>query len=83
MGSSAFRGGKLIGPRDMFADPSFDRARATANEAMNYLRRHGPFEPHRLALEDLEYTTLRELEQRLADRWQPLHEESRVPAQVR
>lgn len=72
-------GGKLIGPRDMFADPSFDRARTMANEAMDYLRRMGPFEPHRLALEDLEYTTMRQLEQRLAERWQPLHEESLAP----
>lgn len=64
--------GKLIGPRDMFADPSFDRARAQANEAMDYLRRHGPFEPHRLPLEDLEYTTMHTLEARLADRWQSL-----------
>jgi fructose 1,6-bisphosphate aldolase/phosphatase len=75
--------GKLIGPRDMFADPSFDRARATANEIMDYLRRHGPFEPHRLALEDLEYTTMHQLEQRLTDRWQPLHEDALVPTQVR
>jgi fructose 1,6-bisphosphate aldolase/phosphatase len=66
--------GKLIGPRDMFADPSFDRARTTANEVMDYLRRHGPFEPHRLALEDLEYTTMRQLEEQLADRWEPMHE---------
>ncbi|SDM72955.1 fructose-1,6-bisphosphate aldolase/phosphatase [Allokutzneria albata] len=64
--------GKLIGPRDMFADPSFDRARATANKAMDYLRRHGPFEPHRLALEDLEYTTMHQLEARLTNRWEPL-----------
>ena len=39
---------------------------------MDYLRRHGPFEPHRLPLEDLEYTTMRQLEDRLADRWQPM-----------
>jgi fructose 1,6-bisphosphate aldolase/phosphatase len=62
--------GRLLGPRDLFDDPSFDRARAQANEAMDYLRRHGPFEPHRLPLEDLEYTTMRELEQRLSERWQ-------------
>lgn len=64
--------GKLTGPRDLFADPAFDRARAQANVVMDYLRRHGPFEPHRLALEDLEYTTMRELEHRLADRWEPM-----------
>ncbi|HWJ81736.1 MAG TPA: fructose-1,6-bisphosphate aldolase/phosphatase [Nocardioides sp.] len=64
--------GKLGEPRDMLADVSFDRARATANEVMDYMRRHGPFEPHRLPLDDLEYTTMHELEHRLADRWTPL-----------
>ncbi|NKQ51830.1 fructose 1,6-bisphosphatase [Amycolatopsis sp. K13G38] len=66
------KNGKLIGPRDLFDDPSFDRARAQANEVMDYLRRQGPFEPHRLALEDLEYTTMHALEQRLADRWEAM-----------
>jgi fructose 1,6-bisphosphate aldolase/phosphatase len=62
--------GKLIGPRDMFDDPAFDRARQQANEVMDYLRRHGPFEPHRLALDELEYTTMSELQRRLESRWQ-------------
>lgn len=65
-------GGKLIGPRDLFADPSFDRAREQANAAMDYFRRHGPFEPHRLPLEDLEYTTMSTLQRRLADTWEKL-----------
>ncbi len=74
--------GKLGLPRDMFADPAFDRARATANEVMDYLRRHGPFEPHRLPLDDLEYTTMHDLEARLADRWTPLATpESAVPCE--
>ncbi len=64
--------GRLGMPRDLLGDPSFDRARQTANEVMDYLRRHGPFEPHRLPLEDLEYTTMRDLEERLVDQWQPL-----------
>ena len=64
--------GRFVGPRDLFDDPSFDRARAQANEVMDYLRRHGPFEPHRLALEDLEYTTMRTLEERLNDRWEAM-----------
>jgi fructose 1,6-bisphosphate aldolase/phosphatase len=64
--------GRLIGPRDMFDDPSFDRARQQANEAMDYFRRHGPFEPHRLPLEDLEYTTMSLLQRRLADEWEKL-----------
>ncbi|MBW1916540.1 MAG: fructose 1,6-bisphosphatase [Deltaproteobacteria bacterium] len=50
--------GKLIGPRDLFDDPSFDEARRQANLVADYMRRHGPFQPHRLHLQDMEYTTL-------------------------
>jgi len=50
--------GTLIGPRDMFADVSYDLARQQANEIANYIRRHGPFEPQRLPLAEMEYTTL-------------------------
>ncbi|MEO0082227.1 MAG: fructose-1,6-bisphosphate aldolase/phosphatase [candidate division WOR-3 bacterium] len=57
--------GRLVGPRDMFDDPSFDRAREEANRAADYMRRHGPFEPHRLGLRDMEYTTLPEVLARL------------------
>ncbi|KUO19312.1 fructose-1,6-bisphosphate aldolase/phosphatase [Streptomyces dysideae] len=64
--------GRLIGYRDLFDDPAFDDARRQANAAMDYLRRHGPFEPHRLPLEDLEYTTMPGIEAKLADHWQPI-----------
>lgn len=75
LGFQVHRG--LLGiPRDMFADPSFDRARETANTVMDYLRQHGPFEPHRLPLQDLEYTTMHELEARLAPRWEPIPDQS-------
>jgi fructose 1,6-bisphosphate aldolase/phosphatase len=50
--------GKLIGPMDMFQDVAFDEARREANRVANYMRRHGPFEPHRLGLHEMEYTTL-------------------------
>ncbi|MEW6215851.1 MAG: fructose-1,6-bisphosphate aldolase/phosphatase [Nitrospirota bacterium] len=63
--------GKLIGPRDLFDDPAFDRARSKANEIADYLRYHGPFEPHRLGLEDLEYTTMPELMKKLEGRFVP------------
>ncbi len=56
----------------MFDDPAFDHARVQATEVMDYLRRHGPFEPHRLPLEDLEYTTMASLTKRLAHRWTSL-----------
>ncbi len=63
--------GKLVGPRDLFDDPAFDRARQLANEIGDYLRTHGPFEPHRLGLEDLEYTTMPQLMKKLEDRFKP------------
>lgn len=62
-------GGHLVGPRDMFGDKGFDRARQVALEAADYMRRMGPFEPHRVGLDELEYTTMPELVKRLQERW--------------
>jgi fructose 1,6-bisphosphate aldolase/phosphatase len=64
--------GKLVGPRDMFDDPSFDEARRLANRIADYLRRHGPFEPHRLPLEEMEYTTLPKVMKKLEGRFKTL-----------
>jgi len=61
--------GKLIGPRDMFADVSFELARHQANEMADMMRRHGPFEPHRLPLEEMEYTTMPQVAKKMADRF--------------
>lgn len=61
--------GKLIGPADLFADPAFDRARSMANEMADYLRLHGPFMPHRLGPEEMEYTTLPSVLEKLKDRF--------------
>jgi fructose 1,6-bisphosphate aldolase/phosphatase len=61
--------GKLIGPRDMFADVSFELARQQANEMADMMRRHGPFEPHRLPLEEMEYTTMPQVAQKMAKRF--------------
>ncbi len=52
------KNGKLHGPVDLFDDPAFDVPRIKASEIADYLRRMGPFEPHRLSDEDMEYTTL-------------------------
>jgi|UniRef100_A0A7V5XZE7 fructose 1,6-bisphosphate aldolase/phosphatase len=60
--------GMLIGPRDLFADPAFDYARKEANRIANFMRGHGPFEPHRLPLEEMEYTTLPEVLKRLSEK---------------
>jgi fructose 1,6-bisphosphate aldolase/phosphatase len=66
--------GRLIGPRDMFDDPGFDEARRLCNTLADHMRRHGPFEPHRLPMEEMEYTTLPQVMDRLQDRWEPLPE---------
>jgi len=64
--------GHLVGPRDLLGDISFDRARQVALEVTDYMRRMGPFEPERLPLDEMEYTTLPEVEQKLAGRWRSL-----------
>lgn len=61
--------GRLVGPRDMFDDRSYDEARRDANRIANVLRRHGPFEPHRLPLDEMEYTTMPQIMKKLEGRW--------------
>ncbi len=61
--------GVLIGPKDLFDDISFDNARRKALDIADYLRRHGPFEPHRLSEEEMEYTTLPEVLKKLEKRF--------------
>ncbi|MGM0454005.1 MAG: fructose-1,6-bisphosphate aldolase/phosphatase [Thermodesulfobacteriota bacterium] len=65
-------GGHLVGPRDMFDDPSFDEARNQCNLLADHMRRHGPFEPHRLPMEEMEYTTMPDVMKRLENRWEDL-----------
>ncbi len=64
--------GRLVGPVDLFDDPAFDEARRKAIEIADYMRRHGPFEPHRLPMEDMEYTTLPGVLERLEGRFEPV-----------
>jgi fructose 1,6-bisphosphate aldolase/phosphatase len=63
--------GMLNKPFDFFADKAYDRTRQKAQAVADYMRRHGPFEPHRLPSEDMEYTTLpavlKKLESRFSD----------------
>ncbi|MEM2097451.1 MAG: fructose 1,6-bisphosphatase, partial [Methanothrix sp.] len=63
--------GLLIGPVDLFADVAFDLTRMRVLEITDYMRAHGPFEPHRLPLEEMEYTTLPHVMKRLAERFEP------------
>ncbi|MGZ6618015.1 MAG: fructose-1,6-bisphosphate aldolase/phosphatase, partial [Solirubrobacteraceae bacterium] len=60
--------GHLVGPRDMLGEISFDRARRQALEMADYMRRMGPFEPGRLPMEDMEYTTMPQVAERMHER---------------
>jgi fructose 1,6-bisphosphate aldolase/phosphatase len=64
--------GKMLGPRDMFDDKAFNLARHQANEMADMMRRHGPFEPHRLPLDEMEYTTMPQVMEKLKDRFENL-----------
>ena len=64
--------GMLGEPRDMFDDKAFDLARQKANEMADLMRRHGPFEPHRLPLDEMEYTTMPGVMKELKNRFVPL-----------
>lgn len=63
---------QLVGPVDLFDDPSFEEARREADRIASYLRRQGPFEPHRLPLQDMEYTTLPKVLAQLKHRFLPI-----------
>lgn len=64
--------GHLVGPVDFFADKAYDRAREQALQLADYLRGLGPFEPHRLPAEQMEYTSLPSLLKKLEDRFEDL-----------
>lgn len=66
--------GKLIGPRDFFEDVAFDHVRVQANQIAEYMRAHGPFEPHRLHLEEMEYTTMPAVMKKLGNRFEDIKE---------
>ena len=46
----------------------------------DYLRRHGPFEPHRLPLDEMEYTTMPAVMEKFSERWQPTSDDVPVLA---
>lgn len=60
--------GVLIGPVDLFDDPVFDYVRLEASRIADYIRKHGPFMPHRLGPEEMEYTTLPEVLSKLREK---------------
>jgi len=64
------KNGKIAEPLDLFDDPAFDPVREKSATTADYMRRHGPFEPHRLPLEDMEYTTLPKVMKGLEERFE-------------
>jgi fructose 1,6-bisphosphate aldolase/phosphatase len=64
--------GRLVGPLDMFDDPAFDNARQEARDIADILRQHGPFEPHRLPLDEMEYTTMPQVMKKLKGRFEKI-----------
>ena len=62
----------LYGPVDSFADPAFDKAREKAHKVSDYMRAHGPFEPHRLPEEEMEYTTLPDVMEKIQNRFEDM-----------
>ncbi|HUM78277.1 MAG TPA: fructose 1,6-bisphosphatase, partial [Methanoculleus sp.] len=51
---------------------AFDGVRLQCCELSNMIRAHGPFEPHRLSLSEMEYTTLPGVEKEFKDRWEDI-----------
>jgi fructose 1,6-bisphosphate aldolase/phosphatase len=56
---------------DLFDDPAFALARREALEYGSMLRRMGEFEPARLGVEEMEYTTLQQILKKLKGRFKP------------
>lgn len=63
---------QLVGPVDLFKDKSFDNARKKALKVADYMRQHGPFQPHLTYESALEYTALPEIKERMKDRFEKL-----------
>ena len=59
---------------DLFDDPAFEMARHEALEAGSMLRRMGEFEPARLSAEEMEYTTIQQVLQKLEKRFSVIKE---------
>lgn len=57
---------------DFFDDPAFEPARREAMTLAAMLRRMGEFEPARLSVESMEYTTLPQVIEKLKERFTPI-----------
>lgn len=68
----SMKDGKLTEPIDVFDDPAWNLTRDQCMYVADYLRRHGPFEPHRLPPSSMEYTTLPDVLNKLKARFKPV-----------
>lgn len=68
----SMKNGVLTEPIDVFDDPAWDITRQQCMQIADYLRRHGPFEPHRLPPSSMEYTTLPDVLNKLKERFTPV-----------
>jgi len=59
---------------DLFDDPAFALARREAMHNSCMLRRMGEFEPARLSSEEMEYTTIQQVLEKLGERFKPVKE---------
>jgi fructose 1,6-bisphosphate aldolase/phosphatase len=59
---------------DLFDDPAFALARRDAMQNARMLRRMGEFEPARLSSEEMEYTTIKQVLEKLGERFKPVKE---------
>lgn len=64
--------GRLIGPHDMFDDPSFDNSRRLADTVTEYMRRHGPFQPHRLGIGETDAKAIEAVMDRIGGRFEEI-----------
>ncbi len=64
--------GKLTGKVDMFDNSPFDYVREKVNELASAIRKQGIFVPHRKSEEEMEYTTLPIIEEKLKGRWEKI-----------
>ncbi len=58
---------------DLFDDPAFALARREAMQNACMLRNMGEFEPARLSAEDMEYTTIQKVLEKLGERFKPIN----------
>lgn len=65
---------------DLFDDPAFSLAREESVKNACMLRRMGEFEPARLSAEDMEYTTIQQVLQKMEQRFQPIDQEKLIMA---